>query len=69
MSQIFPIFWQLFNVESPLLGLTFGEIWLGVFVIGVASHILRSSFSLLNNAKLPFKSSHSKYPRKAKNDD
>lgn len=69
MNQIFPIFWQVFNVESPILGLTFGEIWLGIFVVGIASHILRSAFSLLSNAKNPFKSSHGKYSKKAENDD
>lgn len=46
IATFFTQIWRVFQVETPLMGLTFADIFLGSFVIIVGVRILHAAFGL-----------------------
>lgn len=40
IGSLFASFWQLFSLPHPVLGISFGSLFIGVFVVGLSLRIL-----------------------------
>lgn len=52
LVQYFSDIWRIFQVESPILGLTFAELWFGLFVVGISIKIFISIFGVANESNI-----------------
>lgn len=44
LAQYFAQIWRLFQVQSPLFGLTFGQIVIGIFIVNLVARLVKFIF-------------------------
>lgn len=52
LVQYFSDIWRIFQVESPILGLTFADLWFGLFVVAIAIKIFIAIFGVANDSNI-----------------
>lgn len=49
IMAMFASFWQMFQVQMPLLGITFAEFYIGIFIVAVSMRLV--AFFLFDGGK------------------